>query len=95
MCIIKVGNIVSAIIDILLLGRGKDIAGWIAIKVFNNETYHLLLNGKKEYINDMFKNIDDMIDDLYDHDTKDIFDMGLNEYSSYEDLVTKSFGNGK
>jgi bisphosphoglycerate-dependent phosphoglycerate mutase len=51
----------------------------------NKETYHILLNGKKEYINDTFNNIDDMIDDLYDHDTKDIMDMGLNELSISED----------
>ena len=38
MCIIKVGNIVSAIIDIIFLGRGKDIAGWIAIKVFKKQS---------------------------------------------------------
>ena len=47
----------------------------------NKETAHLILYSKREYINDMFKNVDDMIDDLYDHDTKDIFDMGLNELS--------------
>ncbi len=38
MCIIKVGNIVAAIIDIIFLGRGKDIAGWIAIKIFNKKS---------------------------------------------------------
>lgn len=32
----------------------------------------------KGYTNDMFKNIDDMIFDLYDHDTYDIMDGGLN-----------------
>jgi hypothetical protein len=47
----------------------------------NKETAHLILFSKREYINDMFKNVDDMIDDLYDHDTKDIMDMGLNELS--------------
>lgn len=47
----------------------------------NKETYHILLNGKKGYINDMFKNIDNMIDDLQDNDTPDIMDMGLNELS--------------
>ena len=47
----------------------------------NKETAHLILYSKREYINDMFKNVDDMIDDLYDHDTKDIMDMGLNELS--------------
>lgn len=45
------------------------------------ETYHILLNGKKGYINDMFKNVDEMIDDLQDNDTPDIMDMGLNELS--------------
>jgi hypothetical protein len=47
----------------------------------NKETAHILLYSRREYINDMFKNVDDMIDDLYDHDTKDIMDMGLNELS--------------
>ena len=36
--------------------------------------------------NQIFKNVENMIDDLYDHDTKDIFDMGLNEYS-HKDLM--------
>ena len=35
-CIIKVGNIVDAVIDILTLGWGKDLAGWISLKFFNN-----------------------------------------------------------
>jgi len=45
----------------------------------NRETYHLLLQSKKGYISDMFKNIDDMIFDMYDHDTKDIMDAGIND----------------
>ena len=52
----------------------------------NKETAHLILYSKREYINDMFKNVDDMIDDLYDHDTKDIMDMGLNELSIPADV---------
>ena len=52
----------------------------------NKETAHLILFSKREYINDMFKNVDDMIDDLYDHDTKDIMDMGLNELSIPNDV---------
>jgi hypothetical protein len=36
-CIIKVGNIVSAILDIIFLGRAKDIAGFISIKIFNKQ----------------------------------------------------------
>ena len=51
----------------------------------NKETAHLLLFSKREYINDMFKNVDNKIDNLYDHDTKDIMDMGLNELSIGED----------
>ena len=50
-------------------------------RYINKETIHKILYSKREYINDMFKNVDDMIDDLYDHDTKDIMDMGLNELS--------------
>jgi hypothetical protein len=38
MCIAKVGNIVSAVLDIVFLGRAKDIAGWIAIKVFKKQS---------------------------------------------------------
>jgi len=38
MCIIKVGNIVSAVLDIIFLGRAKDIAGWIAIKLFKKQS---------------------------------------------------------
>ena len=45
----------------------------------NKETAHLLLYSKREYINDMFKNVDDMIDDLTDNDTPDIMDMGIND----------------
>ena len=46
----------------------------------NKETYHLLLQSKKGYISDMFKNVHDMIDDLYDHDTPDIWDAGINDF---------------
>jgi hypothetical protein len=51
-CVIKVGNIVSAIIDIILLGRGKDIAGWIAIKVFNKQSCGCL--ERQIYLNELF-----------------------------------------
>jgi hypothetical protein len=32
-CIIKLGNIVEGIIEVLTLGRGKDIATWVARKL--------------------------------------------------------------
>jgi hypothetical protein len=51
-CIIKVGNIVSAIIDIIFLGRGKDIAGWIAIKVFNKQSCGCA--ERQAYLNQLF-----------------------------------------
>ena len=35
----------------------------------------------KSNVKRMFKNVNDMIDDLYDIDTKDMMDMGLNELS--------------
>ena len=34
-CIIKVGNIIDGLINVVTLGWGKDIAGWIAITFFN------------------------------------------------------------
>ena len=34
MCIIKLGNIVDGIINVITLGWGKDLAGWIALKYF-------------------------------------------------------------
>jgi len=34
MCVIKLGNIVDGVINILTLGWGKDLAGWIALKYF-------------------------------------------------------------
>ena len=33
MCIIKLGNIVDGLINVITLGRGKDLAGWIATKL--------------------------------------------------------------
>jgi hypothetical protein len=32
-CIIKVGNILDGLINVITLGWGKDIAGWIALKL--------------------------------------------------------------
>ena len=32
-CIIKVGTLLEGFINVLTLGRGKDIAGWIALKL--------------------------------------------------------------
>jgi len=33
MCIIKLGNIVASIIDIVTLGWGHDLALWVALKL--------------------------------------------------------------
>jgi hypothetical protein len=52
MCIIKVGNIVSAILDIIFLGRAKDIAGFIAIKLLGKQSCGCL--ERQIYLNELF-----------------------------------------
>lgn len=34
-CIWKFGTWLAGLIDVITLGRGKDVAGWIAINLFN------------------------------------------------------------
>jgi hypothetical protein len=34
MCIIKLGNIVAGLIDVITLGHGKSMAGWIAWNIY-------------------------------------------------------------
>ena len=34
MCIIKLGNIVEGLLNVISLGHSKDIAGWVAKKFF-------------------------------------------------------------
>jgi len=36
-------------------------------------------SGKIDF-NEILKNVENMIDDLYDHDTKDIWDAGINDF---------------
>jgi hypothetical protein len=36
-CIIKLGNIVDGLINVITLGWGKDLAGWIAKRFFNSD----------------------------------------------------------
>lgn len=45
----------------------------------NINTAREILNSKREHINDTFKNIDGMIDDMYP-DTPDLWDAGLNDF---------------
>lgn len=35
-CIWKFGTWLEGLINVLLLGRGKDIAGWVSLKFFGN-----------------------------------------------------------
>jgi len=35
-CIIKVGNFVDGLINVVTLGHGKSFAGWVSLKFFNN-----------------------------------------------------------
>jgi hypothetical protein len=52
LCLIKVGNIVSAILDILFLGRAKDIAGFIAIRLLGKQSCGCL--ERQIYLNELF-----------------------------------------
>lgn len=38
-CIIKLGNIVEGMVNVITLGRGKDIAGWVAMKLGYTSCY--------------------------------------------------------
>jgi hypothetical protein len=40
------------VLDIVFLGRAKDIAGWIAIKVFNKQSCGCL--ERQIYLNELF-----------------------------------------
>jgi hypothetical protein len=51
-CLIKVGNIVSAILDIIFLGRAKDIASYIAIELLGKESCGCL--ERQIYLNELF-----------------------------------------
>lgn len=51
-CIIKVGNIVDAVINILTLGWGKDLAGFISLKFFNNPDCGC--EKRRVYLNELF-----------------------------------------
>lgn len=48
MCIIKLGNIVEGIIEVVTLGRGKDIATWIANKLGYDDCR---CDARKEWLN--------------------------------------------
>lgn len=52
MCIIKLGNIVEGIIEVVTLGRGKDIATWIANKLGYEDCG---CDRRKEWLNKLSK----------------------------------------
>jgi hypothetical protein len=51
-CIIKVGNVVDGIINIITLGHGKDLAGWIALKFFNS--HDCKCESRRIFLNELF-----------------------------------------
>lgn len=51
-CIIKVGNIVAGLLDVIFLGRAKDIAGFIAIRLLGKQSCGCL--ERQKYLNELF-----------------------------------------
>lgn len=51
-CIIKVGNMVDGLINILTLGFGKDLAGWVAWKFFHQTDCGC--ERRRIYLNELF-----------------------------------------
>ena len=47
-CIIKLGNLVEGLIEVITLGRGKDIATWVAGKLGYEDCG---CDRRKEYLN--------------------------------------------
>jgi hypothetical protein len=50
-CIIKVGNIIEGLIELVTLGWGKDIAGWIALKLGYADCG---CEARKQWLNNLF-----------------------------------------
>lgn len=51
-CIIKVGNIVAGLLDVIFLGRAKDIAGFIAWSLF--KTHNCKCEERRIFLNEFF-----------------------------------------
>jgi len=51
-CIIKVGNIVAGLLDVIFLGRAKDIAGFIAIRLLGKQSCGCI--ERQIYLNELF-----------------------------------------
>jgi hypothetical protein len=51
-CIIKVGNVVAGAIEILTMGWGKDLAGWVAWKFF--KTHDCKCESRRIFLNELF-----------------------------------------
>jgi hypothetical protein len=51
-CIIKVGNIVAGLLDVIFLGRAKDIAGFVAIKLLGKQSCGCI--ERQIYFNELF-----------------------------------------
>lgn len=51
-CIIKVGNVVDGLINVITLGHGKSLAGWVALKFFNS--YDCKCEERRIYLNELF-----------------------------------------
>lgn len=51
-CLIKVGNIVDGLINIVTFGWGKDAAGWIAWKFFG--THDCGCERRRIFLNELF-----------------------------------------
>ncbi len=58
MCIFKFGTWLEGLINVLTLGHGKNIAGWISIKFFNNPDCGC--ERRKEYLDRLFNCDDDI-----------------------------------
>jgi hypothetical protein len=51
-CIIKVGNFVEGLINVVTLGWGKTLASWISLKFFNNPDCGC--ERRRIYLNELF-----------------------------------------
>jgi len=51
-CVIKIGNIVDGLINVITLGWGKDLAGWIAFKLFH--THDCGCEARRIWLNEFF-----------------------------------------